>query len=178
MYVEREVPLTRRQVAVQSDEIASVTLYRRRPLAVHVYALPLLSLYPLLAFAYFVKYDEWIKSEEWTFVYTAALGVVHALSFLVTRWSVRMRALITAAPVRVLATPPPLTPDRLAQRSRGRACPSGRPQGRRRDGSAREADQAQRQDGVLLRLPRGQVRARDARCEGACHRCDRVARFP
>ena len=87
------------QVAVVSDEIADVTLYRRRPLALHLYAAPFLAFYPLLAYAYFVRYDTWIKSEEWTFVYTVTLVTLHALSFLVTRWSVRARAVITAVGV-------------------------------------------------------------------------------
>lgn len=84
---------------MHSDEIASVTLYRERPLWARAYAAPLCSLYPLLAYAYYIKYDEWIKSEEWSFAFTALLVAVHALSFLVTYWDVRARALITANPV-------------------------------------------------------------------------------
>lgn len=84
---------------MQSDEIASVALYRKRPLWSHLYMLPFLSLYPVLAYTYYVRYDDWVKSEEWTFVYTVALVASHALSYLVTHWDVRAEAWITAARV-------------------------------------------------------------------------------
>ncbi|KAG9309968.1 hypothetical protein JVU11DRAFT_10001 [Chiua virens] len=61
----------------------------------HIYTLPFLSLYPLLAYAYYVKYDDWIKSEEWTFLACVSLGAGHALSFLITRWSAGAKAWIT-----------------------------------------------------------------------------------
>lgn len=84
---------------MQSDEIAQVTLHRRRPLWTHVYVLPFLCLYPLLAYAYYERYDDWVKSEEWTFAYTVTLVAAHALSYLATHWNVRAKALITASHV-------------------------------------------------------------------------------
>lgn len=84
---------------MQSDEIAGVTLHRRSPLLLHVYVLPFLFLYPLLAYAYYIKYDQWIKSEEWTFVFTAGLLIVHALTYLSTHWSVQIKALFTTTSV-------------------------------------------------------------------------------
>ncbi|PWZ02649.1 putative SPF1-P-type ATPase [Testicularia cyperi] len=83
------------KVAIQSPEIASVTLHKRIPLHLHLYVLPSLSLYPIWAYAYFVKYDDWVRSEEWTFVFTVALISGHALSFLVTKWSIAAKALTT-----------------------------------------------------------------------------------
>jgi cation-transporting ATPase 13A1 len=53
-----------------------------------------LALYPLLAYAYYLKYDEWIKSEEWTFVFCVLLFGGHALSFLITAWSTRANSKI------------------------------------------------------------------------------------
>ncbi|PCH41918.1 endoplasmic reticulum Ca-transporting P-type ATPase [Wolfiporia cocos MD-104 SS10] len=52
-------------------------------------------MYPLLAYAYYVKYDDWLKSEEWTFLACVTVGVTHALSFLFTRWSTGAKAAIT-----------------------------------------------------------------------------------
>lgn len=98
MYIQK-ILLIYRRVAVQSDEIASVTLHRRSPLLLHVYVLPFLFLYPLLAYTYYVKYDEWVKSEEWTFVYTAGLLTAHALTYLATHWSVQAKALFTSTSV-------------------------------------------------------------------------------
>lgn len=113
---------------MQSDEIASVTLHKERPLLFHLYVFPYLFLYPLLAWAYYVEYDRYIRSEEWTFVYTVLLTSSHALSFLVTRWNVRARAWITSTTVRGCAadTRPTRSPRRTAcklcrMRTRARA---------------------------------------------------------
>lgn len=82
-----------------SPEIASATLHVAVPWQKHVYGYPFLSLYPLLAYAYFVKYDEWFVSEEWTFLACVTLGAGHALSFLVTKWNTGARAWITTRKV-------------------------------------------------------------------------------
>ncbi|EPQ28853.1 uncharacterized protein PFL1_03656 [Pseudozyma flocculosa PF-1] len=89
-------------IAVQSPEIASVTLHRAIPFHLHLYVLPFLSLYPIAAYAYLVRYDDWIRSEEWTFVYTVGLVTLHALSFLVTKWSIAAKAIITCTSARSL----------------------------------------------------------------------------
>lgn len=80
---------------MQSPDIARISLHRRIPLEWHLYVIPFLSLYPIWAYGYFVKYDTWVKSEEWTFVFSVALLAGHALSFLVTRWSIGAKAFIT-----------------------------------------------------------------------------------
>ncbi|KAI0084671.1 endoplasmic reticulum Ca-transporting P-type ATPase [Irpex rosettiformis] len=82
-------------VKVDSPEIAGATLHKALPSYTYLYTLPFLSLYPVLAYAYYVKYDEWLQSEEWTFLACTTLGVGHALSFLVTKWSTGARAWIT-----------------------------------------------------------------------------------
>ena len=50
------------------------------------------SIYPLLAYAYFIKYVDQLKSEEWTLLACVSLGAGRALSFLVTRWNTAARA--------------------------------------------------------------------------------------
>lgn len=82
-------------VAVASPDIVRASLHNSIPLWQHAYAVPFLSLWPVLAYAYYVRYDDWIKSEEWSFVFTVALGASHALSFLSTRWSAGVRAWVT-----------------------------------------------------------------------------------
>ncbi|TFK65968.1 hypothetical protein BDN72DRAFT_800527 [Pluteus cervinus] len=86
-------------VAVESPEIAGISLRKAIPWYTRLYALPFLSLYPVLAYAYFVKYDQWIVSEEWTFLACVSLGAGHALSFLVTKWHTAARAWITTRKV-------------------------------------------------------------------------------
>jgi hypothetical protein len=58
------------------------------------------ALYPLLYYAYYHRYDDFIKSEEWTFIYCVLLFGGHALSFLVTAWSASIRARISFTTVR------------------------------------------------------------------------------
>lgn len=89
--------MSRRRVAVkvESNEIAAASLHRSLPSYTYLYAVPFLSLYPLLAYAYYIKYDDWLQSEEWTFLACVTLGAGHALSFLVTRWSTGARAWVT-----------------------------------------------------------------------------------
>jgi len=84
---------------VESPEIARATLHVALPWYTHIYTLPFLSFYPLLAYAYHVRYDDWIKSEEWTFLFCVLLGASHALSFLVTRWSTAAKVWITTRKV-------------------------------------------------------------------------------
>ena len=69
------------------------------PPLVHPPTLPFLSLYPLLAYAYYIKYDDWLGGEEWTFLACVSLGAGHALSFLITKWSGGARAWITTRKV-------------------------------------------------------------------------------
>lgn len=91
-------------VNIISPEISGTDLRVSIPRWQHLYAVPFLPFYPLLAYAYYIKYDDWIKSEEWTFLACVLLGAGHALSFLVTRWSAKARAWITTRKVRVPIT--------------------------------------------------------------------------
>ena len=51
-----------------------------------------LSIYLLLAYAYFIEYVDRLNSEEWTLFACVSLGAGHALSFLVTRWNTTAHA--------------------------------------------------------------------------------------
>ena len=93
---------TRTAVVVTSPDIVGASLHNRVSKYFHIYALPFLCLYPLLAYAYYVRYDDWIKSEEWTFLACVSLGAGHALSFLVTKWSTGAKAFLTTRAVRFL----------------------------------------------------------------------------
>ena len=90
----------RASVNIISSEIARTELRVTVPRWTHLYAAPFLSLYPLFAYAYYIKYDEWIQSEEWTFLGCVLLGAGHALSFLVTRWNAGAKAWVTTRKVR------------------------------------------------------------------------------
>ncbi|TDL20605.1 endoplasmic reticulum Ca-transporting P-type ATPase [Rickenella mellea] len=89
-------------VKIDSPEVARASLHVRLPWWTHIYTIPFLCLYPVLAYAYYVKYDDWLKSEEWTFLACVSLGAGHALSFLTTRWSTSARAWVTCRKARSL----------------------------------------------------------------------------
>ena len=89
----------RASVIVESSEIVGATLHCALPWYTHLYSRPFLSLYPVLA--YFVKYEDWLQSEEWTCLACVSLGFGHALSFLVSKWSTGVRAWVTASKVRM-----------------------------------------------------------------------------
>jgi cation-transporting ATPase 13A1 len=91
-------------VAVHSPEIERASLHIAIPWYTHLYGLPFLAFYPVLAYAYFVRYDEWLVSEEWTFLACMLLGAGHALSFLVTKWSTAARAWVTSKKVGLSST--------------------------------------------------------------------------
>ena len=95
-------PDCRTAVAVRSSDIERASLHISLPWYLHLYTIPFLSLYPVWAYAYYFRYDDWIKSEEWTFLGCVCLGAGHALSFLVTRWSNGARARITTRNVSVV----------------------------------------------------------------------------
>ena len=90
---------------MDSADILSASLHVALPWYEHVYTVPFLALYPLLAYSYYIKYDEWLQSEEWTFLACVLLGATHALSFLVTKWSTRANAWITTRKVCHLRAP-------------------------------------------------------------------------
>jgi hypothetical protein len=89
-------------LSVISQEIDSISLHNPIPIKARIYGLPFLSklpliicnaiankaaLYPLLYYTYYHKYDDWVVSEEWTFIYCVLLFAGHALTFLSTAWS-------------------------------------------------------------------------------------------
>ncbi|KAF9455626.1 hypothetical protein BDZ94DRAFT_1361545, partial [Collybia nuda] len=82
-------------ISVNSPEITRASLHVSRPWKTRIYGFPFLSLHPVLTYAYYIKYDEWLVSKEWTFLACVSLGVGHALSLLITKWSTGARAFIT-----------------------------------------------------------------------------------
>ncbi|BGP22124.1 putative cation-transporting ATPase 1 [Rhodotorula toruloides] len=92
------------RVAVTSPDIASLQLVNPLPTWARVYVLPWLVAYPLAYHAFYNRYDDWIRSIEWTFLLCIVLFGGHALSFLFTRWSMRFRARGEARHVEDLAT--------------------------------------------------------------------------
>ncbi|KAI9334056.1 hypothetical protein BD770DRAFT_477535 [Pilaira anomala] len=84
------------QTLVQSERVASAALLRPLPRRWHVYIWPFVSvLYPVFLYVYKYHYNDYLGSEEWTFVTLGSIITLHAMSFLVCQWSVDMKALFT-----------------------------------------------------------------------------------
>ncbi|KAI9494361.1 hypothetical protein BDB00DRAFT_818855 [Zychaea mexicana] len=84
------------QTLIQSKSIAAASLHVPLPRQWHLYVWPFATiLYPVWTYIYMVKYDEYIVSQEWTFVTLGSIVTLHALSFLVCQWSVSIKALLT-----------------------------------------------------------------------------------
>ncbi|EJT45920.1 hypothetical protein A1Q1_05645 [Trichosporon asahii var. asahii CBS 2479] len=62
------------------------------------------ALWPALFYAYNFAYDKYIGSEEWTFIYCVIVFGGHLLSFLATRWSNNVRAVLCYRPASSLDT--------------------------------------------------------------------------
>lgn len=86
-------------LSLSSKEIKYAETRTSIPTYLHLYAVPALIFYPILAYAYFIAYDTWLGGEEWTFLATVGLGAGHALSYLVTKWSAGAKAAITTRAV-------------------------------------------------------------------------------
>ncbi|KAG2230466.1 hypothetical protein INT48_003014 [Thamnidium elegans] len=86
----------RTQTLVQSERVASAALLRPLPRRWHMYVWPFVSvLYPVFLYVYKNHYDDYLGSEEWTFVALGSIITLHAMTFLVCQWSVDMKALFT-----------------------------------------------------------------------------------
>lgn len=84
---------------VSSSLVTRITLHNPLPRWAHTYILPFLPLYPFFSIIYFFKYDDYIGSEEWTFVYLGSLITLNALAWLCVHWSVKLEAAFTATKV-------------------------------------------------------------------------------
>lgn len=103
---------------IVSQEIDSISLHNPIPLQWRIYGLPFLgkwdlgpcirddyhepvgltlrtAFYPVLYYTYYYRYDDWVKSEEWSFIYCVLLFAGHALSFLITAWNSAFNARVS-----------------------------------------------------------------------------------
>ena len=83
---------------VDDDQIKSASLHNPLPTALHLYIWPFLVAWPALFAAYLSDdfYDEYIDGQEWTFVYTGTIITCQSLLWLMTQWSVDLKALFTS----------------------------------------------------------------------------------
>ena len=84
---------------VDDAQIKSASLHKPLSLALHAYSWPFILLWPVFLGAYLQpdSYDHYFQSREWTVVYSGALLTLQVLAWLVTKWSVDLRALFTTS---------------------------------------------------------------------------------
>ena len=87
---------------VNAKSITQSSLHTRKSLPLHGYIWPFLILYPKWLYVYNFAYEEYISSEEWTFLTLGSLITMNALIFLSCQWSVRAKAFFTCKKVIVM----------------------------------------------------------------------------
>ncbi|KAI8583860.1 hypothetical protein K450DRAFT_220303 [Umbelopsis ramanniana AG] len=83
------------QTLIQSKSITSASFHNPLPLQWHAYIWPFALVYPIWLYIYLFRFDEYLGSEEWTFVSVGSIVVVQALVFLTGQWSVSIKANFT-----------------------------------------------------------------------------------
>ena len=116
---------------ISSSLVSRISLHNRLPRWAHAYVLPFVPLYPLFAAVYFFKYDEYIGSGEWTFVFLGSIITLNTLCWLCVHWSVTLEALFTARPVLPYFDPLLMHPGEIGARGDPR---QSRPRAKPREG--------------------------------------------
>jgi cation-transporting ATPase 13A1 len=89
----------RPQTLIQSKSITSASFHNPLPLLWHGYIWPFALVYPIWLYIYLFRFDEYLGSEEWTFVSLGSIVVIQALVFLTGQWSVSIKANFTCTKV-------------------------------------------------------------------------------
>ena len=87
---------------VEDPQIRSATLHNPLPLVLHAYIWPFTFVWPAFLAVYLSRerYDRYIQSSEWTFVWVGAVVTVQALTWLSTHWSVSLKSAFTSTKAR------------------------------------------------------------------------------
>ncbi|TKA45679.1 hypothetical protein B0A49_13642, partial [Cryomyces minteri] len=87
---------------VDNSQIKSATLHNPLPLALHAYIWPFLVIWPAF-FAFYLsseRYEKYMQSSEWTFVWSGSIITLQSLIWLTTHWNVELKALFTSTKAR------------------------------------------------------------------------------
>jgi cation-transporting ATPase 13A1 len=82
---------------VDNPQIKQATLHNPLPLQLHTYVWPFLILWPAFSAIYLspTRYETYIQSSEWTFVWCAGIFTVQSLFWLMTKWNVNLKSAFT-----------------------------------------------------------------------------------
>ncbi|KAI9596892.1 hypothetical protein BDF19DRAFT_471043 [Syncephalis fuscata] len=82
---------------VASKSIVAASTYIKQPFTAWWYVSPFFVLYPSWVAVYQHAYEQYLGSEEWTFLTLGGLITVHILMYLASQWSVTVRVQMTCA---------------------------------------------------------------------------------
>jgi len=82
---------------VDAPSIKSSSLHDPLPFNLHLYVWPFLVVWPAFSSIYFSKsrYEQYIQSQEWTFVWMASIITVQSLVWLLTQWNINLKTAFT-----------------------------------------------------------------------------------
>lgn len=91
---------------VDDTQIKSATLHNPLPLTLHAYVWPFTIIWPIFIAVYLSteRYDKYLGSQEWTFVWSGSITTLQALAWLTTKWNVNLRALFTSTKAKSVRT--------------------------------------------------------------------------
>ncbi|RAR09727.1 cation-transporting ATPase 4 [Stemphylium lycopersici] len=77
--------------------IKQASLHNPLPLQLHTYIWPFLIIWPAFSAVYFSpqRYEQYIQSSEWTFVWVASITTFQSLFWLMTHWNVNLKSAFT-----------------------------------------------------------------------------------
>jgi len=82
---------------VDNPQIKQASLHNPLPLQLHLYIWPFLILWPAFSAIYLspTRYETYIQSSEWTFVWMATIFTFQSLVWLMTKWNVNLKSAFT-----------------------------------------------------------------------------------
>ncbi|KAH9871013.1 hypothetical protein J1614_006587 [Plenodomus biglobosus] len=82
---------------VDDPKIKQASLHNPLPLQLHTYIWPFLILWPAFSAIYLSpeRYEKYIQSSEWTFVWVASIVTFQSLFWLMTHWNVNLKSAFT-----------------------------------------------------------------------------------
>ncbi|KAF2127493.1 cation-transporting ATPase 4 [Dothidotthia symphoricarpi CBS 119687] len=82
---------------VDNPQIAQSSLHNPLPLQLHTYIWPFLIVWPAFSAIYLSaeRYEKYIQSSEWTFVWMSSIITVQSLVWLMTQWNINLQSAFT-----------------------------------------------------------------------------------
>jgi hypothetical protein len=83
---------------VDNPQVRTATLHNPLPIYLHTYIWPFTFVWPVFLSIYYTPkyYEQYIQSQEWTFVWLASIITTQSLVWLCTHWNVDLKSAFTS----------------------------------------------------------------------------------